>query len=207
MKVILLILALGCFGVPAQEVKYSNDFEKAELNSVPKEFLVWEGAFSVKEENGNKFLELPGAPLDTYGVFFGPTEKENIAVAARILGTGKGRRFPTFGVSLNGVGGYKLRVSPGKKAIELYKGDEVKASSPFEWQSGKWANLKLQVVKSGAEWQVQGKVWQEGQNENAGAAISWTDKEEPPPGRPMITASPYAGTPIRFDDLIVSAAK
>lgn len=206
-------LWVGLFGVgmtlAAQEagVKYSNNFEKAELNAVPKEFLVLDGGFAVKEEKGNKFLELPGVPLDTYGLLFGPNEKENVAVSAKIFGTGKGRRFPTFGVGLNGFGGYKLRISPGKKQIEISKGDETKAFVPFDWQSEKWTMLKLQVIKKGAEWSVAGKVWQEGQAESAATDISWIEKEEPASGRALITASPYSGTPIRFDDLVVSEAR
>src|SRR5438128_10392220 len=127
-----LILLIGlAFGAFAQQAKplYENDFEKAELNKVPDDFLVLDGQFAVKEEGGNKFLELPGAPLDTFGALFGPTDKEGNAVSARISGTGKGRRYPTFAVGLNGQGtsAYKLQVTPAKKALELFKGDEVKA--------------------------------------------------------------------------------
>ena len=68
---------------------YQNNFEKAALNGVPEEMLVLDGAFAVKEEGGNKFLELPGAPLDTFGILCGPTEKAGIAVSARIFGTAK----------------------------------------------------------------------------------------------------------------------
>ena len=114
---------------------------------------------TVKEENGNKFLELPGAPLDTFGVLFGPTQGSGVAVSARIFGTGKGRRFPSFGVGLNGAGGYRLVVSPAKKALELFKGDESVASGAFEWESGTWTLLKLQVRKSGDAWKVEGKAW------------------------------------------------
>src|SRR5438067_11448912 len=104
----------------AQENKplFENNFEKAELDKVPDDLLVLEGAFAVKAEGGNKFLELPGAPLDTFGLLFGPTESTNVAASARVYGTGKGRRFPTFGLGLNGVGGFKLQVSPGKKLLE-----------------------------------------------------------------------------------------
>src|SRR5205807_3151639 len=114
----------------ALPIFYENDFEKTELNKVPDDFLVLDGQFAVKEEGGNKFLELPGAPLDTFGVLFGPTEKEGNAVSARISGTGKGRRYPTFAVGLNGQGtsAYKLQVTPAKKALELFKGDEVKST-------------------------------------------------------------------------------
>src|SRR5207302_5856033 len=135
---LVLIASLTC-GCAAQEEKplYENDFEQSELDKVPDDFLVLDGQFAVKAEGGNKFLELPGAPLDTFGALFGPTEKEGTAVSARIFGTAKGRRYPTFGVGLNGQGtsAYRLQVSPAKKALELFKGDEVKASAPYEWQS------------------------------------------------------------------------
>jgi hypothetical protein len=104
-SVILVAAALAQPGVPL----YENDFEKAVVGAVPDDFLVLDGSFSVKEEAGNKFLELPGAPLDTFGVMFGSTEKDGVTVSARIFGTGKGRRYPAFAVSLNGVGGYKLQ--------------------------------------------------------------------------------------------------
>jgi hypothetical protein len=189
----------------AQETKplYENDFEKSEVGKVPDDFLVLDGQFAVKEEGGNKFLELPGAPLDTYGVLFGPTEKDGLAVSARIFGTGKGRRFPAFAASSNGVGGYKLQISPAKKLVELYKGETVKATAPYEWVSGKWTNLKLQVRRiKDVEWKVEGKAWQEG-SEPATWTISFDEKEEPIAGRAGVWGNPFSGTPIRFDDFKV----
>src|SRR5438132_1383704 len=117
---------------------YENNFEKSELNKVPGDFLVLDGQFAVKEDGGNKFLELPGTPLDTFGVLFGPTEKEGVAVSARIFGTHKGRRYPTFAIGLNGQGStaFRLQVSPARKALELYRGEEVTASATYEWQPG-----------------------------------------------------------------------
>ena len=107
-RIAALCLAVAALAAPvlAQEQKslYENNFDKAELNKVPDDFLVLDGQFAVKEEGGERFLELPGAPLDTFGVLFGPTEKEGDAVSARIFGTGKGRRYPTFAVGLNGQG-------------------------------------------------------------------------------------------------------
>src|ERR1051325_6506786 len=142
--IVLLLAGLACCAF-AQEAKpvYENDFEQAPVDKVPDDFLVLDGQFAVKEEGGNKFLELPGAPVDAFGVLFGPTEKEGAAVSARILGTGKGRRYPAFGVGLNGQGSaaYRLQVSPAKKALELFKGDEVKSTVPYEWKSGAWTRL------------------------------------------------------------------
>src|SRR5688572_11848899 len=131
-------LLAGITGATAADTAslYANDFTKAEIEKVPEDMLVLDGGFAVKEEGGNRFLELPGAPLDTFGVLFGPTEPAGLAVSARIHGTGKGRRFPTFSVGLNGVGGYKLQVAPAKKLVELLKGEEVVASAPFTWEPG-----------------------------------------------------------------------
>ncbi len=205
-----LVLLIGlAFGAFAQQAKplYQNDFEQAALDKAPDDFLVLDGQFAVKEEGGNKFLELPGAPLDTFGVLFGPTEKEGTAVFARIYGTGKGRRYPSFAVGLNGQGtaAYRLQVSPAKKALELFKGDEVKATVPYEWQSGAWTRLRLQVrkVKDG-QWRVEGKAWAD--KEPSAWLVSFDEKEQPVAGKASIWGSPYATTPIRFDDLKVVAA-
>ena len=186
---------------------YQADFTTNALDKVPDDMLVLDGGFAVKEEGANKFLELPGAPLETYGVLFGPTASGGLTVTARIQATGKGRRFPTFAVGLNGVGGYKLQVSPAKKLLELYKGDEVIGSAPFNWESGSWTLLRMQSLEGkNAGFTVEGKAWKQGQAEPKDWQVSHSDKAAAPPGRPSVWGMPYAGTPIRFDDLLVARA-
>ena len=188
---------------------YQNDFSSAPLNKVPEDMLVLDGGFAVKEENGNKFLELPGAPLETYGVIFGPTEPSDLAVSARIQSTAKGRRFPTFGVGLNGVAGYKLQVAPAKKLVELYRGEDLLTNAPCTWESGAWMMLRLQTRPSegtAAGVKVEAKIWKQGDPEPKTWQIIYADKGAPP-GRPSIWGMPFAGTPIRFDDLTVSRAE
>ena len=208
-----MILGVACFLLSVgrsraadPKIVYENNFEKAEVGKVPEDFLVLDGAFVVKEEGGNKFLELPGAPLETFGVLFGPSESAGVAVSARIHGIGKGRRFPTFGVGLNGVGGYRLQVSPGKKMLELYKGDDLAASAPFTWESDSWTMFRLQIRKVAGSWNVEGKAWKQGSPEPASWAISHEDKTEPPVARASIWGSPYSATPIHYDDLLIQAA-
>lgn len=203
----VLVLALGLAVSTAQSGKilYTNDFEKAEDGKVPDAMLVLDGSFAVRSEGGNKFLELPGAPLDTFGVIFGTTQNSGVAVSARIFGTAKGRRAPTFGVGLNGVGGYKLQMSPAKKALEIFKGDEALASVPFEWASGSWAHLKLHVIPSGAVWKIEGKAWKEGQPEPAQWQVTFEEKTKPSDGRASLWGLPYSGTPLWFDDLVLAA--
>lgn len=183
------------------------DFEKMEVGSVPEDFLVLDGGFAVREEKGNRFLELPGAPLDSFGVLLGPTADAGNSVAARIFGSARGRRTPTFGVGLNGQGGYKLQVAPGKKMLELQKGDSVVKSIPFEWESGTWTRLKLRTRKAGGESVVvEGKVWKEKEKEPETWLLTFDDTTAPSPGRPSLWGNPYAGTPIRYDDLEISTA-
>jgi len=200
----LALLALSANAEPLN--LYTNNFESAEIDKVPDDMLVLDGAFAVKQDGANKFLELPGAPLDTFGVLFGPATNVNVAVSAKIFGTGKGRRYPTFGVGVNGAGGYKLKIAPSKDKLELYKGDDVIATAPFKWKSGSWTQFRLQVRPAGsAQWLVEGRAWDCSNKEPEKWDISYTEKTEPSPGRASISGSPYSGTPIRFDDLAVTA--
>lgn len=202
---LLFLLAISSIAADAPaKVIYANNFERAETDKFPEEFMLMSGTFVVKEENGNKFLELPGAPLDTFGLLFGPTDQTQVSVSARFFGSKQGRKFPTFGVSVNGVAGYRLQVSPAKKALEIYKGDEPKASIPFEWQSGAWTSLRVRLRTSEKGYIVEGKAWPHGESEPAKWAVTFQEKEEPPTGRAGIWGSPYSGTPIRFDDLLVT---
>lgn len=198
-----LLLPLLLAAEPGK-VLYQNDFEKAELNQAPNDFLVLDGEFAVKESDGNKFLELPGSPLDTFGVLFGPTTNAGVTVGARIFGTSKGRRAPSFGVGLNGAGGYKLKVSAAKNMLEIFKGDNSAVAVPYDWKSGTWTIFRLRLRQLGGEaWKVEGKAWTQTDPEPKEWMISLDEKTAPHDGRASIWGSPYSGTPIRFDDLVL----
>ncbi len=183
---------------------YTNNFAQAEVGKVPDALMVLGGEFVVKGDGTNQFLELPGAPLDSYAVQFGPAEKSAVAVSARVFGTSKGRRAPTFGVGLGGVSGWKLQAAPGKKALELLKDADIKATVNYDWKPGAWTQLRLEIrnIKDG-EWKIAGKAWAHGEAEPQVPVISFTETEEPTPGKASILGSPFAGTPIWFDDLKV----
>ena len=191
---------------PAGPILYQNDFEKAELNQVPSDFLVLDGQFVVREEKGNRFLELPGKPLETFGLLFGPAETSGLRLDARMFSLGRGRRQPSFAIGLGGVSGFKLTVSPGKNALELFKGDELKAAVPFAWNSGAWTRIALQITHpKDTLWKIEGKAWTEGKPESAWLLFAEASAE-PSPGRAGIWGTPYSGEPIRFDDLQLSRA-
>jgi hypothetical protein len=203
----LALFAATALPLGAAEPLYKNDFEAAAVDKAPADVMIMAGTFEVKQDGAGKVLELPGEPLDTFGMLFGPSAKEDASASARFFGTKKGRKFPTFGISLNGVGGYRLQVSPAKQMLEFIKGDEPKLSVPFEWTSETWTSLRITVRKSGAGWVIEGKAWAAGTPEPEKPLISLEEKTEPTAGRAGIWGSPYAGTPIRFDDLVLAPTK
>jgi hypothetical protein len=203
---LFLGLTLSAAAVAAETTLYQNNFENAALDQAPADFLVLDGGFAVKQSDGNKYLELPGAPLDNFGLLFGPTTNAGVCVSARIEGTAKGRRFPSFGVGLNGPSGYKLKVAPAKNALELYKGDDLLASAPYHWNSGVWTMLRLRVRAAGAGiWKVEGRAWPQPDAEPQAWTISADETTEPHAGRAALWGSPFSGTPIRFDDLLLTS--
>jgi hypothetical protein len=202
---LFLFLTFHALADGSGKILYQNNFEKAAVDKVPEDFLVLDGDFAVKESEGNKYLELPGAPLDIFGVIFGPTTNAGVCLSARIYGTAKGRRFPQFGLGLGGQNGYKLKVSPAKDAVEIYKGDDSVASVPFHWKTGSWTMFKLQIRQTdGPAWKIEGKVWPQTEAEPKDWTITLEEKEPPHSGRPSIWGSPVSGTPIRFDDLLLT---
>ena len=208
-KLFLLIWATTFAAAAADSPLYQNDFEKAEAGKLPDGFMVMQGEFVVKDLGTNKVLELPGAPVDSFSVLFGPVTNANVAVEARVLGMAKGRRMPTFGVGLGGVAGYKLQISPGKKAVDLVLGDgeqqAIVASAPFNWESGAWLQCKLQIRKpANSPVIVEAKAWKFGETEPRDWLITYNAKEETISGQASILGSPLSGTPICFDDLKVT---
>ena len=210
--VVMAIFAASAMSSFAAEDKgkvfYQNNFSTNEVGKLPEEMLLLDGGFAVQEVAGNKVLQLPGAPLETFGVLFGPTEASGLAVSVRVHSTKKGRREPAFALGLNGNAGYKLQISAAKKLAELYKGDDVIASAPFTWESDSWTMLKLQVrkVKEG-EFAIEGKAWKQGTPEPDKWTVTHTETTEPSAGRASMWGNPFAGTPIDFDDLVVRALK
>lgn len=204
MKKLLLTTTLSasllCSAHSADTVLFEQNFESLPAGPMPKEFLALAGEFAVGVDGSAHFLELPGSPLDTFGALFGPSSAEPCTLEGRFYGTKTGRKFPTFGLSLRGAGGYRLQVSPGKGMLEIYKGDEPLIGVTFAWQSGTWTTLKLTMSRQGAGWVLEGRAWSEG-TAPAVPQLRWEVTGDIAAGRAAVWGSPYSGTPIRFDDL------
>ena len=183
---------------------FFENFSRTKAGEIPPGLLVLGGEFTAKSVGGERFLELAGEPVGLHAVMFGPAKKDEVAVTTRVLGTRRGRRlFPAFGVGLNGVSGYRLMVSPAKRKLELLKGDAVVKAVPFAWKPDRWTWLRLECRSVGAGWVLSAKVWADGENEPGRWSLEWKEKVPPLAGRATVWGVPFAGTPIRFDDLKV----
>jgi hypothetical protein len=199
-----IVALTGRAQTPADRLLFKTDFESANADSVPEELMILAGQFSVNEIGGNKALELPGTPLEDFGALFGPAESEGVAVRARARSESTKRLAPRFGVGLSGVAGYRLLVSPGQNALQLLKDQQIVASAPFEWKTGTWTSLHLQVRKiSEGKWIVEGRAWADETPEPKDWSISFEISEAPPAGKASIWGAPYSGKPILFDDLSI----
>jgi hypothetical protein len=181
---------------------YFNDFEHAAKGKPSDDIQILLGDWVVRQEGGNSFLELAGAPLDTYCALFGPGDSATLDVSARIWADAAGRSYPEFGIGTNDSGGYKLCLWPEHGAIELRKADDAKNSKPFNWKPAAWLRVRLRVQQINSKlWRIQGKAWPDGTAEPADWLLSFDDTEEPTAGKASIWGVPFSGKPIRFDDL------
>ena len=193
---------------PHSNALFNTSFSETPVGPLPDSFMVIQGEFEVKESGTNKLLELPGAPLDSHSVLFGPVTNANVRVEAKILSARKGRRMPTFGVGLGGVAGYKLQVAPAKGALELLLDTQVVTNAPFQWKSGAWTHCQLQIQQKGEQaWVIKARAWNEGDAAPTSWPIEIQAAEPPISGQASVLGSPFSGEPIQFDDLRVSGVK
>jgi hypothetical protein len=200
-----VFLVLGLFGLGAERAGFVADFQQSAPGALPdSEFMVLNGHFEVKDAGGEKFVELPGEAIDSFGFLAGPEGATSIQVRIRSRNTGK--RFPEFGVALGGAAGYRLWVMPAVNQVQIVKNDQVRAHAPLAWKPGAWTHLKLQARPAGAgKWVFEGKAWNEGEKEPEKWLVVFEASDENlkdgVKGRASAWGTPYSSQPIAFDDL------
>jgi hypothetical protein len=220
----LVLVAVGClsssvflfFGAEAEEPSekdpnliYSNDFEDAEEGRVPGNYFVIDGDFEIEkaeEEGAGKVLKLLPSPLVEGSIQFGSSIEGGGSVKVRVKAEKRGRSYPRFGVGMHGMKGYRLRVAPAAKQLELVKDQEVIQSVPIQWQSGVWFFVELEVLENNDSWTVSGRAWPENEKRPEDAQIDYISVETGFRGKASITGTPYTQLPIWFDDLEIRKA-
>lgn len=202
MCAILAILSVAADTAPPAG-EYIVDFEQTEAGKLPDDFLVT-GNFAVKDFEGNQVLELPGSPLEHYGVLFGPAEHAQVEVRAKVWASQTGKRYPEFGIGAGNAFGYRLLLLPRQKKLVLRKQDLTVASAPYDqWKTDTWTEFSLRVEQQNGAWTITGQAAPAG-DPDAGVTVKFKDKEEAPAGRGSIWGTPFSDKPIRFDDLHIT---
>jgi hypothetical protein len=204
--------------VPAEpDPLYTNDFKQYKLDAEPDDWIL-DGPFTVRRFEDGRVLKLTPTMIDDYVALANPmisdaaiekllvTSSRSGQIRARIHTLRKGRRlYSRFGVGLGGDEGFKLLIAANAGQLQLWHNDKLLNKMPFKWASGQWAHLRLVVFpKDKSQWVIQGKAWQT-PTEPDKWMIGIRVASEPPVGRPALWGTPYAGKPIYFDDVIVSA--
>ena len=187
---------------------YKNNFESYELNKFPDDMMEIDGLFKVnKNDQGKKHLEMASEPLTENAVIFGPSIKNSATLEVKVRGFKKRRSYPRFGIGLHGISGFRLRVVPSKNKVELVKNEEPVKSVPFEWNSEKWSNLRLQIEFSNDKSLIKGWVWDDGSTPTVEPVITFSHDGTPGQGKASIWGTAYSGKVILFDDISLKYKK
>lgn len=206
MKRMLFSLLLLACAARADEMKsFVFDADAWTEGDVPKEVFVVDGTIKIAAKDGNKAIMVDPSPITDATAQLGDSANGSASIEAKVFASKKGRSFPRFGVSVHGMNGYRLIANLSKKQVELVKGDQVVKSAPFNWTTETWTKLRLDVKKtSDTEWSIMGKIWPADADEPKDAAIQHTDGNLKGQGKCAIWGTPFAETPIYFDDVKVA---
>ena len=192
-----LLTFIAC--VTPEHSVFHESFSRA--TALPDDFTVLNGKVRIGRSNGNRYAELPAKPSTAHGLLFGPALSNGLRVQVRFL-TEDAEKPPTFAVGLNGLSGYKLQVNPNKQQLELLSNEVIVHSAKFEWLPSQWTLLQLQVrALPGLQWAVEGKAWNEKEEEPTRWTLQWKDTAAPSNGQPSVWGTSHAGKPIALDDV------
>lgn len=193
--------------VSAQNAKpalFQSDFQQVAAGSLPEDFKALSGEFVIKEEAGNRFVELSATPLNSFGLLLGPERESNTSIQARIRGWPAGKRFPEFGIGLGGAGGFALWLMPAINELQIRQSNRILSRAPLTWKPGTWTSLRLQLKFAGeGKWTVEGKAWNDGETEPAAWLTKFESTTAPLKGRSVLWGTPYSEKAIQFDNVLV----
>jgi hypothetical protein len=175
---------------PASDVtaETTEDFQKREPGALPDELM-----------------QQQAEPLDDGVVLLGKSLKNGGVVKAKIKASSKRRSAPRMGVGIGGTSGYRFRLVPAEKKVELSKEDGRLIAVDFAWKPDAWFWVEISVVpaKEAGKWNIEGRAWEDGQQKPEAATVSQTVVEKPPGGKASVVGTPFSQQPIQFDDVTI----
>ena len=200
----LLLAGAACVTPPTPAMDASTLFRESfdQRQTLPATFTPVNGMATVVTAEGGRHLKLPATPKLEHGVLFGPAMAEGVRVGARFRATAGEQAKATFAVGLSGLSGYRLRVNPDRQQLELCRDTAVAQKVPFQSVPGQWTHLRLQLRPlPGLKWAVQGKAWDESQQEPEASTLEWTDTAKPELGQAAVWGTQLGGEPVAVDDI------
>ena len=194
---------------PAAPEVVKQDFSSLAEGALPDELMVIEGSFTIVTEGDNKMLHLGTEPLTEGGVLLGKSIKQGGTVKAKVRASSKRRSFPRFSVGIGGTSGYRCRIAPAEKLMEINKEDTRLAKADFTWKSDAWFWIEISVLPAQAagQWSIEGRCWEDGQPRPETPQVAHTATEQPPNGKASVWGAPFSEKPIFFDDIEITPAK
>lgn len=188
----------------AEPKKFAYDFEDWPEGDPKAEAFVVDGKFSVKAKDGGKALVAEVGELVEACVLMGESAKGSASIEARVFASKQGRSFPRYSIGVHGQSGYRLVVLPVQRQLQLTKNEEVIKTAPLTWPNEAWFKIRLEVRQAGEkEWKISGKAWPADAAEPAEPQLTHEDAKLSGQGKCSLWATPYSGTPIYFDDVVV----
>ena len=194
------LFAVSSFLMPSALLSEELDIKGTEPGQEPDGLFIVDGELTVVEVEGEKLLQIPPTPLVEGGTLFGSTLKGAVSVAATFKAERRGRSMPRFGVGVHGLSGFRLRVFPAGRKVELLLNEEPIASVPFSWTAGEDYQLELTVNRTSdaedAPWKAEGRVWKAAEARPEAAILSQESSDTSARGKSSVWGTPYAGLPI-----------
>ena len=182
------------------------DFSDSKVGEEPEGGFVIDGSVLVIEgEAGARGLEIGAEPLVEAGAMIGDSARGGAMIAATVVAESKRRSHPRFGIGVHGISGYRIRVVPAQKVVELVFKEETVASVPLDWKAGQALRLELVVLpgeNEEAPWSIEARAWY--LDEERPEKPTFTREDDSGlkgQGKPSLWGSPYAGLPIRFTEI------
>lgn len=204
---IVLSLAFAAIAVAEETKTFSFDCEAWAEGTPPQEVFVVDGNIKIAAKDGGKAIVIDPNPITDATAQLGDAANGSASITVKVFASKKGRSMPRFGVSAHGMNGFRLMVNPARKTLELVRTDEVIKSVPFAWTTDTWTKLRLEVKKTGdAAWSIAGRAWPAEGEEPKEPLILHTDTTLKGQGKSAIWGTPYAETPIYFDDIKIEVS-
>ena len=204
----LSMAATLCAEETALPEPFELDLAEAGEGVEPDGLFVVDGEFVTAGSESGKVLELKAEPLAEGLVLLGGSLRSGGTIRAQVEAAKRGRSYPRFGVGLHGISGYRLRVVPARKMLEIVANEEVVAEAAYAWNGDVATWVELRVLAAGeGKWSVEGRVWSEGEEEPVEALVSVDFEKERLSGKGVLSGTPYAGLPIHYDKVTIEAEK